>query len=75
MGKSRKSKRVFKKPLTKAELEGAAAYGLSREMPPHQRLEFAKAMNSDVKEGDLSFFPGWFVAKAAWEAMREAESQ
>jgi hypothetical protein len=21
------------------------------------------------------FFPGWFVAKAAWEAMREAESQ
>src|SRR2546429_5630466 len=55
MGKSRKSKRVFKKPLTKAELEGAAAYGLSREMPPHQRLEFAKAMNSDVKEGDLSY--------------------
>jgi hypothetical protein len=57
LSKSRKQKRIFKNPLTKAELEGATAYGLSRELQPHQRLEFAKAMSlgTDAGEGDLSY--------------------
>ena len=57
MRKQKKHKSIFKKPLTRAELEGMAAYGLSRELQPHQRLAFAKAFHAGISEGegDLSY--------------------
>ena len=70
MSKSRKQKRIFKKPLTKAELEGAAAYELSQKMQPHQRLEFAKALHSEqsANEEDLSYAHS--LAKKAQDSCR-----
>lgn len=57
MSKQKKRKRIFKQPLTRKELEGGIAYGLSRELPAHQRLEFTKAMilGVDESKGDLSY--------------------
>jgi hypothetical protein len=44
-------------------------------LPDAARGERLKELAATVKWGDTGLFPGRFVAKAAWEGMREAESQ